>query len=171
MPALDAVIFMTPRNSHVDVVQAVGRVMRKAAGKAFGYIILPVAIPENSDPAAALDDNKDFAKVWSVLRALRSHDDRLNAEINSIDLNQRLPQRIIFGGAASPTTDVLAPGISPWNPYSRESWSSAGIEDTGTSGQKMSPIFSPDSSHALKTYYRIRKTRHCRNGSMPSIQN
>ena len=107
VPALDAVIFMTPRNSHVDVVQAVGRVMRKAAGKAFGYIILPVAIPENSDPAAALDDNKDFAKVWSVLRALRSHDDRLNAEINSIDLNQRLPQRIIFGGAASPTQMFL----------------------------------------------------------------
>ena len=87
VPALDAVLFMTPRNSHVDIVQAVGRVMRKAEGKDYGYIILPVAIPPGTDPANALDDNERFAAVWSVLRALRSHDDRLDAEINKIDLN------------------------------------------------------------------------------------
>ena len=98
VPALDAVLFMTSRKSYVDIIQAVGRVMRKAPGKQYGYIVLPVAIPDGVDPAAALDDNERFSTVWGVLRALRSHDDRLNAEINRIDLNKTLPDRIIFGG-------------------------------------------------------------------------
>ena len=98
VPALDAVLFMNPRNSHVDIVQAVGRVMRKAEGKEYGYIVLPVAVPAGVDPAVALDDNKRFAVVWSVLRALRSHDDRFDAEINKIDLNNRPTDRIIFSG-------------------------------------------------------------------------
>ena len=112
VPALDAVIFITPRNSQIDIVQAVGRVMRKAKDKEFGYIVLPVAIPASQDAAAALDDNQRFANVWGVLRALRSHDDRLDAEINSIDLNKRLPDRLIFGksgesgaGAGVPRAD------------------------------------------------------------------
>ena len=99
VPALDAVIFYKPRKSHIDVVQAVGRVMRKAPGKQFGYVILPVAIPNDRDPAAALDDNERFSNVWSVLNALRSHDDRLDAKINSIDLNQVLPDPIVIGGS------------------------------------------------------------------------
>ena len=89
---------MTPRNSHIDIVQAVGRVMRKAAGKTYGYIVLSVAIPAGADPADVLNDNKRFASVWNVLRALRSHDDRLNAEINRIDLNNQQTDRIIFSG-------------------------------------------------------------------------
>ncbi|MDE0014218.1 MAG: DEAD/DEAH box helicase family protein [Candidatus Poribacteria bacterium] len=98
VPALDAVLFMSPRNSHVDIVQAVGRVMRKAEGKQYGYIVFPVAIPAGADPADILNDNERFASVWNVLRALRSHDDRLNAEINRIDLNTSTPDRIIFTG-------------------------------------------------------------------------
>ncbi len=98
VPALDAVLFMSPKNSHVDIVQAVGRVMRKAPGKTYGYIVLPVAIPAGEDPADILNNNERFAAVWNVLRALRSHDDRLNAEINRIDLNTTAPDRIIFSG-------------------------------------------------------------------------
>ena len=98
VPALDAVLFMSPRNSHVDIVQAVGRVMRKAEGKEYGYIVLPVAVPAGADPADILNDNKRFAGVWNVLRALRSHDDRLNAEINRIDLNTTPTNRVIFSG-------------------------------------------------------------------------
>ena len=101
VPALDAVLFMNPRKSHVDIVQAVGRAMRKAEGKEYGYIILPVCIPAGVSPAAALDDNERFAVVWSVLRALRSHDDRLDAEINKIDLNKTPTDRIIFSGAGA----------------------------------------------------------------------
>ena len=98
VPALDAVLFMSPRNSHVDIVQAVGRTMRKAAGKEYGYIVLPIAVPAGVDPSKALDDNDRFGVVWSVLRALRSHDDRFDAEINKIDLNVRPTDRIIFSG-------------------------------------------------------------------------
>ena len=96
VPALDAVLFMSPRNSHVDIVQAVGRAMRKAPGKKYGYIVLPIAIPAGVDPASALDDNERFAVLWGVLRALRSHDDRFDAEINQIDLNNKPTDRIIF---------------------------------------------------------------------------
>ena len=98
VPALDAVLFMSPRNSQVDIVQAVGRAMRKAEGKTYGYIVLPIAVPAGLDPSVALDDNERFGAVWSVLRALRSHDDRFDAEINQIDLNHKPTNRIIFSG-------------------------------------------------------------------------
>ena len=96
VPALDAVLFMTPRDSHIDIVQAVGRVMRKAPGKTYGYIILPIAVPAGADATNILNENKRFTSVWNVLRALRSHDDRLNAEINKIDLNKTPPDGIII---------------------------------------------------------------------------
>ena len=98
VPALDAVLFMASRKSQVDIVQAVGRVMRKAEGKEYGYIVLPVAVPAGVEPDKALDDDERFAVVWSVLRALRSHDDRFDAEINKIDLNDTPTDRIIFSG-------------------------------------------------------------------------
>nr|WP_286982573.1 DEAD/DEAH box helicase [Corynebacterium sp. UBA5992] len=87
VPALDAVIFFNPRNSMVDVVQSVGRVMRKSPDKDYGYIILPVAIPAGQSPSEALNDNKRFKVVWQILNALRAHDDRFNAKINSLSLN------------------------------------------------------------------------------------
>lgn len=86
VPALDAVLFLTPRNSQVDVVQSVGRVMRNAPGKKRGYVILPVVIPAGVQPHEALNDNKTYAVVWQVLQALRSHDDRFDAMINKLDL-------------------------------------------------------------------------------------
>ena len=100
VPALDAVFFMAARKSPVEIVQAVGRVMRKAEGKKYGYIVLPVAIPPGVAPDKALNDNKRFAAVWGVLRALRSHDDRFDAEINRIDLQK--PDRIIVDGDIDP---------------------------------------------------------------------
>lgn len=86
VPALDAVLFLTPRNSQVDVVQSVGRVMRKAAGKTRGYIVLPVVIPTGIEPHEALNDNDTYRVVWQVLQALRSHDDRFDAMINKLEL-------------------------------------------------------------------------------------
>ncbi|MBN8224774.1 MAG: DEAD/DEAH box helicase [Xanthomonadales bacterium] len=86
VPALDAVLFLTPRNSQVDVVQSVGRVMRNAPGKQRGYVVLPVVIPAGVEPHQALDDNKTYAVVWQVLQALRSHDDRFDAMVNKLDL-------------------------------------------------------------------------------------
>ena len=86
VPALDAVLFLTPRNSQVDVVQSVGRVMRNAPGKKLGYVVLPVVIPAGVEPHEALNDNQTYAVVWQVLQALRSHDDRFDAMVNKLDL-------------------------------------------------------------------------------------
>jgi predicted helicase len=86
VPALDAVLFLTPRNSQVDVVQSTGRVMRNAPGKRRGYIVLPVVIPAGIEPHEALSDNKTYKVVWQVLQALRSHDDRFDAMVNKLDL-------------------------------------------------------------------------------------
>lgn len=86
VPALDAVLFLTPRNSQVDVVQSVGRVMRNAPGKQRGYIVLPVVIPAGVEPHEALNDNATYKVVWQVLQALRSHDDRFDAMVNKLDL-------------------------------------------------------------------------------------
>ena len=83
VPALDAVIYLSSRKSKVDIIQSVGRVMRKAAGKQFGYIIIPVFVPAGTDEAAALSSSKDYKVVWDVVRALRSHDERLDAVINA----------------------------------------------------------------------------------------
>lgn len=88
VPALDAVMFLTPRGSQVDVVQSVGRVMRKAPGKELGYIILPVVVPSGVAPEEALKDNERYKVVWQVLQALRSHDDRFHAMVNQIELNK-----------------------------------------------------------------------------------
>ena len=112
VPALDAVLFLAPRRSQVDVVQAVGRVMRRAEGKQMGYIILPVVVSPDEDPARVLDDNKTFQVVWSVLRALRSHDDRFDLEINSLDLNHRASERIrIFNGGGVPPDNGVEPPV------------------------------------------------------------
>ncbi|MBX7132607.1 MAG: DEAD/DEAH box helicase family protein [Fimbriimonadaceae bacterium] len=77
VPALDAVIFLNPRKSVIDVVQSVGRVMRRAEGKKYGYIILPIGIPSGLEPDEALKDNEKYKVVWQVLQALRAHDDSL----------------------------------------------------------------------------------------------
>lgn len=102
VPSLDAVMFLSARNSQIDVVQSVGRVMRTAPGKKFGYIIIPVLIPSNVSPEEALNDNKRFAVVWTVLNALRAHDDRFSATVNKIELNRHKP---VDGGS------VLVGGI------------------------------------------------------------
>lgn len=86
VPALDAILFMHPRKSQVDVVQSVGRVMRIAPGKNMGYVILPIGIPAGVAPEEALNDNERYRVVWQILNALRSHDERLDAKVNQADL-------------------------------------------------------------------------------------
>lgn len=101
VPALDAVLFLSARNSQIDVVQSVGRVMRTAPGKKYGYIIIPVVIPADIKPEDALNQNERFAVVWSVLNALRAHDDRFNAIVNKIALNKNKPKQVLVGGIAT----------------------------------------------------------------------
>jgi len=96
VPTLDAVLFLNPRNSVVDVVQSVGRAMRRAEGKKYGYIIIPISIPANVDPEEALNDNKKYKVVWDVCQALRAHDDRFEATINKINLNKQKPDQVAY---------------------------------------------------------------------------
>lgn len=107
VPSLDAIIFLSSRNSQVDVVQSVGRVMRRPPAnstydKKYGYIIIPVVVPPNVEPELALEESKDFSTVWSVLNALRAHDDRFDAKINKIELNKTKPEQILVGGTPEP---------------------------------------------------------------------
>lgn len=116
VPSLDAVLFLSARNSQVDVVQSVGRVMRRSPGKKYGYIIIPVVVPADIEPEKALNDNERFRVVWTVLNALRAHDDRFNAIVNKIELNKRRPDHILVGApdrrfgdqVADPTIDYKA---------------------------------------------------------------
>lgn len=94
VPSLDAAIFLSPKNSQVDVVQSVGRVMRTAPGKKYGYIIIPIVVPSDVDPEKALDENQRYAVVWDILRALRAHDDRFNAMVNKLELNKHKPDTV-----------------------------------------------------------------------------
>lgn len=91
VPALDAVLFLHPRKSQIDVVQAVGRVMRKARGKKRGYVILPVGVPAGVPPEQALTNNKRYRIIWQILNALKSHDERLEAQINAASFGENLP--------------------------------------------------------------------------------
>jgi predicted helicase len=111
VPALDAVLFLNPRNSIVDVVQSVGRVMRRAEGKKFGYVVIPVAVPAGMEADKALNHHARYKIVWDVLRALRSHDDRLEAEINTLDVTKPNSRLMVMGvglggtGTDADTTD------------------------------------------------------------------
>ena len=105
VPSLDAVVFVSPKNSQVDVVQSVGRVMRRSPGKKYGYIIIPVVIPENVEGDEVLSKHPNFKVVWTVLNALRAHDDRFNAEVNKIELSKQKPKHILFGGVGSAQDD------------------------------------------------------------------
>jgi len=86
VPTLDAILFLHPRKSQVDVVQSVGRVMRRAPGKKMGYVILPVGVPAGVEPDKALNDNEKYRVVWQILNALRAHDDRFDSIINKAGL-------------------------------------------------------------------------------------
>ena len=98
VPSLDAVLFLSARDSEVDVVQSVGRVMRTAPGKKYGYIIIPVIVPASEKAEDALNNNERFKVVWKILNALRAHDDRFNAMVNKIQFNTPQKGKSLTGG-------------------------------------------------------------------------
>lgn len=112
VPSLDAVLFLSSRNSQVDVVQSVGRVMRTfhkglPDEKKYGYIIIPIVVPSDVSAEEALDNNKTFDVVWAILNALRSHDDRFNAMVNKIALNKQKPNKQSY----TPSVTIGRPGL------------------------------------------------------------
>jgi superfamily II DNA or RNA helicase len=90
VPSIDGVAFIDPRRSTIDIVQALGRAIRKAPDKKLGTIVLPVFISGDEDPDKALDESQ-FKHVWDVLKALRAHDEALGEELD--ELRRRLGAR------------------------------------------------------------------------------
>ena len=96
VPALDAVLFMQPRKSKVEIVQAVGRVMRSAPGKKRGFIVLPVIVPEGKRITDSdFLRSSDFQPVWDVISALRAHDERMDVWVNTADIGGKPPVTVI----------------------------------------------------------------------------
>ena len=112
VPNLDAIIFLSPRKSQVDIVQAVGRIIRKFEGKEYGYIILPIVVPAGETPETILDNNKTYDVIWQVLNALRSVDERFEATVNKLELNKQKPKNI----------QVIGVGGAPDDPNFNESY-------------------------------------------------
>ena len=106
VPALDAVSFLDPRSSEVDILQSIGRVMRKAGNKSLGYVIVPVCIPEGVDSLedALVECSEGYKSIGKVLRALQSHDERLSESIaNVVTFCETDP---LNGPKPIPTTDT-----------------------------------------------------------------
>ena len=133
VPALDAILFLHPRNSQIDVVQAVGRVMRRAPDKRMGYVILPVGIPPAVSAEVALGDNEKYRVVWQILNALRAHDERLDAVINQGGLGQDIGSRIavVDGRAAADSAELQAVTAKVEDLPSRSRARSTGIGQGG----------------------------------------
>ncbi|PHP29598.1 DEAD/DEAH box helicase [Limimaricola cinnabarinus] len=106
VPALDAIMFLHPRKSLIDVVQSVGRVMRRAEGKKMGYVILPVGVPAGVEPEEALRDNERYRVVWQILNALRAHDERFDGTINQASLGQDVSDRIQIVGVTRESEEL-----------------------------------------------------------------
>lgn len=142
VPALDAVLFMTPRSSQVDVVQSVGRVMRRAPGKDLGYVVLPVVIPAGVEPEEALNSNETYRVVWQVLNALRAHDDRFDAMINKLEYNGSMPTRMEVVAVADKVTPKAARKTSQQKKASQaRGGSSIGSKDNSASPQQFEMTF------------------------------
>ena len=111
VPALDAVVFLQPRKSKIDIVQAVGRVMRTYPGKRKGYIVIPVVVPDGgSVNDAKVLAGSDFSTVWDVVRALRSHDERMDMWVNHIDAaRHNIPVTVIDRETDDPLEDTTEP--------------------------------------------------------------
>lgn len=110
VPDLDAIMFLKPRRSKIDIAQAVGRVMRKSEGKDYGYIILPIGVPAGSEAHSVLDNNEKYQVVWEILNALRSIDERFDATINKLELNKKKPEQIQVIGVGDAPNDLEEAG-------------------------------------------------------------
>ena len=108
--------FVDPRSSQIDIVQAVGRAIRKSAHKEVGTIVLPVLIPTTADIQNALDDSA-FKSIWSILNALKSHDGELEEQLNAFRFHlgrtgsaEKIPDKVIL--VLPNDVEQIAPGFS-----------------------------------------------------------
>ncbi len=110
VPALDAVLFLSPRSSKIDIVQSIGRVMRKSPGKKFGYIIIPVIVDNDSLGDEIFNKNyPEYKDVWDVVNALLAHDESFNNEISKlafISSKYKKYNRLIIGRVYNDTIQI-----------------------------------------------------------------
>jgi superfamily II DNA or RNA helicase len=97
VPTLDGIAFVDPKHSQVDIVQAVGRAIRKGDGKQTATIVIPVFVDATADGEEVLDASA-YRAIASVLRALRDHDEELADELDALrrDLGQRPSSRVVL---------------------------------------------------------------------------
>ncbi|WP_096030358.1 type ISP restriction/modification enzyme [Campylobacter lanienae] len=108
VPALDAVIFFDARDSMVDIVQAVGRVMRKSPNKQYGYIILPIMLDIKSEKDFdKILDSEEFKGIWKILKAIRSHDESL---VSEVEFTKKIKIATLNDKAISDTTGSKSDG-------------------------------------------------------------
>ena len=110
VPALDAVAFMEPRNSPIDIIQSIGRVMRQSDGKEAGYVIVPIPILKGDDPDYVLKKNRRYEQVNRILRAILAHDDELQRMLNMAVLRRTTRK----GGHAPPDPQEIPPALKEW---------------------------------------------------------
>lgn len=131
VPALDAIMFLHPRKSQIDIVQSVGRVMRRAEGKDLGYVILPITVAPGVSPERALNDNKKYEVVWQILNALRAHDERFDGMINRLGLGEDVSEHLeIVGVGESDEADATTAVIDDIKPKPKK----GDDDDTGQDG-------------------------------------
>ncbi len=130
VPALDGILFMHPRKSQIEVVQAVGRVMRKAEGKKLGYVVLPVVVPSAASPEQALADDRRWQSVWQMLNAIRSHDERFEGMLNRLEM-----------GEAGDRISIIT--LADWHPSS------------DGPGEDDRPAADPDTPPATQQYHMV----------------
>ena len=83
VPSLDGIAFIDPRSSQVDIIQAVGRAIRKSESKQLGYIILPVYLGDTEKIEEEILASR-FKDIWKVILALKSQDDSLSEVLDRL---------------------------------------------------------------------------------------
>ena len=96
VPALDAILFLDPKQSQIDVIQSVGRVMRKAEGKEIGYVILPIVVNSKFHTEKKITNTGRYKVIWQILNALRSHDRNMDQYINKMDLGEDVSDKLVW---------------------------------------------------------------------------
>ena len=161
VPALDAIMFLHPRKSQIDVVQSVGRVMRKVDDKKMGYVILPVGVPAGVEPEKALRDNEKFKVVWQILNALRAHDERFDSTINKASLGQDISDRIEIVGITPESEELNAITAEVKNLPSKKTRPASAIGAGGTGEERDPEVFAPVQGETI--HRRILQGHHGKN--------
>lgn len=140
VPSMDAVIFMARRKSMVEVAQSVGRVMRRAPGKQYGYVILPVIIPAGSSAEEELDRDENYKLIWKVLNALRAHDRRFEAIVNQLRFDHGSINATDPTGTETAATGI--PSILISNGMSEDDYASLSVHEPGPDGEMVQDTLS-----------------------------